>query len=214
MVVMFTRRDLGLYCFATSAWLLSLRGIATAQDTLDPTAARRNRRMMAEREFGGGPVPIPVAPEVGGLFTRFEQPTVFFFLKSALAGDIQLTVQRDGDPRPVFAGSLGTNWAKGLHAIHFSDLSIRLLPTAKFEWTLGLRRVAHEPVQVSATIVWRRISPSLNERLAHLSPDQAVDLLQQGDYWYDAFLVAMQAPTGERETLTRTLLTSIHIDMS
>jgi hypothetical protein len=213
---MLNRRVLGFSLIAMSPLPFAWYRAASAQTETSPNndAVRRNRRMTASRVFGGGPVPIPVAPEFGGLLTRFEQPSVFFLLKSGLAGIIRFTLQREGEDRPVCNASLGIAWSAGLHQVRFADLDAHLAPATRFDWTLDLHRVGHDPVTTGATIIYRRASVSLAARLAALPAPAAVDLLQQGGYWYDAFLCAMQAPAGERDTLTHDLLAHIDIDPS
>jgi hypothetical protein len=183
--------------------------------TISPEAAeqRRNRHMMAEREVGGGPMPIPIAPESGGTLTRLDQPTVFFLLKAPIIADIELTLQRSGDPRQVFKGSVGVKWGRGLHPVHFADTRVHLDPEVSFDWTLTLRRIGHEAAGGGATIVHHPAAPTLTEQLAVLPPEAAIDTLKRAHYWYDAFLLGMQSPPDIRETVVRRLLAEASIDV-
>jgi hypothetical protein len=182
---------------------------------LSPEAAeqRRNRRMMAEREVGGGPVPIPVAPESGGTLTRLDQPTVFFLLKEPIVADIDISLQRSGDARSMFRGSVGVKWGRGLHPVHIADTQVHLEPEVPFDWTLTLRRIGHEPAGGGATIMYRPPPSGFTEHVAALSPEAAIDTLLQANYWYDAFLLGMQSPPDIRARLIRELLARANIDL-
>lgn len=184
--------------------------------TISPEAAgqRRNRRMMSERDVGGGPVPIPIAPESGGMLTHFEQPTVFFLLKGPIVADIELMVQRSGDPTQLFKGSIGVRWGRGLHPVHFADTPVHLNPEVAFDWTLTLRRVGHEPVGGSAAIIHHPAAPGFTEQLITLQPEAAIDTLLRANYWYDAFLLGMQSPSDIRGKLVRKLLAQANIDLA
>lgn len=151
--------------------------------------APRDRIGAGTRGAGGGALLRLIAPAKGGV-TATSSPKLYWWLKEAYSGEVEITIRRDGSTQPLLSMTETMSLDGGLNSIDLSDMGMRLRADQVYHWSVALKS---KQVKALNLVEFR-------------SPDAAIEgsaaakvksLAGQG-YWYDAYALTAEAPGMEK----------------
>lgn len=171
-------------------------GDGTIQPAADLPAYRPPRRGAPAARVGGGTrgpgdatAYIAVITPPHTAYTAQAQPTLYWYLSSAVTTRFEFALISDADVQPMIDSTRNESLQSGIHRLSLSDFGVTLEPGKSYQWSIA---VVLDPDQRSSDILssgrirYEKTSSELEQRLQQATPEQAVRIYAETGYWYDA----------------------------
>jgi hypothetical protein len=168
----------------------------TTQSAADLPAYRPPQRGAPAARVGGGTrgtgdasAYIAVITPPHTAYTAHAQPTLFWYLSTAVTTRFEFALISDVDVQPMIDSTLSDSLPPGIHWLSLADFGVTLEPGKSYQWSVAL---VQDPDQRSSDILssgrirYEKTSRELAQRLQQSTPEQAVRLYAETGYWYDA----------------------------
>jgi len=171
-------------------------GAGTRQSPADLPTYRPPQRGAPAARVGGGTrgtgdasayIAVITPPHMA--YTANAQPTLFWYLSTAVTTRFEFALISDVDVQPMIDSTMSESLPPGIHRLSLSDFGVTLEPGKSYQWSIAL---VLDPDQRSSDILssgrvrYEEISTELAERLQQSTPEQAVYIYAERGYWYDA----------------------------
>ena len=144
----------------------------------------------------------PLAPDHVGL-TIYDQPSLYWYLSSASAAPLEVTVTMARGILPLLDLRLNPPLNPGLYKISLQDLGIRLSPNVEYRWFVSVvRDPEHRSRDILAMAAIRLVDPStaLQTKLREAGPENLAHVYAEEGLWYDALAAVSRAVEAEPAT--------------